>query len=103
MRRVIQYDFRDPRGTDIIEVLGKLPGKHTVVITATRIHSESEGFVEEAPYEVIARDAKSANVRVYNSTLKRHIESRVELTKDGYWEYSDDPIKNYCEKYKRIK
>ena len=85
-----------------IEAFSKALGKHRLEITPTHFRSESEGFVEEESYEIVARDAKTALIRCYSGVHKRYLESRIELTDDGYWTYSDDPVKGYCEKYQRI-
>lgn len=87
----------------VIEILGKILGKQVVTITASRLRSESEGKVEEQAYEVVRRDGTNGVIRVYSAVLKRSIESRIEVTSDGYWLYSEDPVKNYCEKYRRVK
>lgn len=85
-----------------IEAIGKALGQHVVKVTQTHLVSEVDGVVEEQPYEVVAREGATLTIRAYNSVLRRHLLSRIELDEDGYWIYSDDPMKGYCERYKRI-
>ena len=86
------------------EKLGEILGKCFVKANGEEIQFSYDGskWDEVAKIELISSTKSEIVVSTYSDVWERKMTYTLKAADDGYWLFSDDPLKNYCEKFRRI-
>lgn len=85
----------------IIEKLGPVLGTTEVITDGRNYRVISGDWTEEGEAEFLSIEGTKATVKTYSKVLEREVISTMEADDSGYWVYSDDPLKGYCERFTR--
>jgi hypothetical protein len=86
----------------MIEKLGPILGSMEMFADGVHYTAISGDWKEEGKTEFLSIVGTTAKVRTYSTVWNRDITSRIEADTTGYWVYSDDPLKGYCERFTRM-
>lgn len=86
---------------DMIEKLGTILGTTEIISDGILCTVISGDWKEESVTEFLSIDGTTAEVKTYSTVWERDIVSRLEFDSEGYWVYSDDPVKGFCERFSR--
>lgn len=87
--------------SEVIEKFETVLGTTEIILDGTRCTNISGDVKEEGVVKFLSIDGTTAEVSNYSSVWEREIVSRLEADSKGYWVYSDDPVKGYCERFSR--
>jgi hypothetical protein len=86
----------------IIAKLGPILGVNRITMKNGKSHSVSGDFTEDSDYRIIKEGQTELVIQQFSKVWNRQITSRIVPDKTGYWVYSDEVLKGYMERYRRI-